>query len=138
MTRSDGADVDQLRRCAALLGATGVGMGAFGAHALNATLTQRGKLDNWRTATLYHLLQAAAVLGVSALAAASDSNGDGNGNSGPTSTDLLRAGQLMTAGTAMFSGSIYLLCLGIGPAKVLGPTTPIGGLLMIGGWYYLM
>jgi uncharacterized membrane protein YgdD (TMEM256/DUF423 family) len=34
----------------------------------------------------------------------------------------------------MFSGSIYFLCLDVGPKKVLGPITPIGGLLLISGW----
>ena len=41
---------------------------------------------------------------------------------------------MMAAGTAMFSGSIYLLTLDIGPKKLLGPITPVGGLLLIGGW----
>ena len=40
----------------------------------------------------------------------------------------------MAVGTAMFSGSIYHLCLDIGPKRILGPTTPIGGSLMIAGW----
>lgn len=40
----------------------------------------------------------------------------------------------MALGTAMFSGSIYLLCLDIGPKPIWGPMTPIGGSLMIAGW----
>jgi len=40
----------------------------------------------------------------------------------------------MALGTAMFSGSIYLLCLDIGPKKLIGPITPVGGLLLICGW----
>ena len=40
----------------------------------------------------------------------------------------------MGLGTLLFSGSIYLLTLDIGPRKLLGPTTPIGGLLIIAGW----
>ena len=43
-------------------------------------------------------------------------------------------GQIMAIGTAFFSGSIYLLCLDVGPKKLLGPITPIGGSMMIAGW----
>jgi uncharacterized membrane protein YgdD (TMEM256/DUF423 family) len=41
-------------------------------------------------------------------------------------------------GTLLFSGSIYLLSLGIGPRRLLGPVTPIGGLLLILGWCWLL
>jgi uncharacterized membrane protein YgdD (TMEM256/DUF423 family) len=125
---------DFLRKCAGLLGATGVGAGAFGAHALKEFLNKRGQTDNWKTAVLYQLFHAAAVLGVAALCE--------NGRHGEAKDKGLSSvgqqyalgGQLMTAGTILFSGSIYFLCLGIGPKPILGPTTPIGGLLMIGGW----
>lgn len=43
---------------------------------------------------------------------------------------------LLTAGTILFSGSVYGLVLSpsAGFKKVLGPITPIGGLLLIAGW----
>jgi uncharacterized membrane protein YgdD (TMEM256/DUF423 family) len=85
----------------------------------------------WTVASTYHLLHAAAILGVAALCKAYE-----NEQNGP-SRQIVRAGQLLAAGTTMFSGSIYLLALGIGPKKILGPTTPIGGMLMIGGWAML-
>jgi uncharacterized membrane protein YgdD (TMEM256/DUF423 family) len=107
-----------LRKAAALLGASGVALGAIGAHAFKETLTKRGTLANWQTATMYQLFHAAALLAMAAQ---------------PDSIQPI-AGKLLTAGTAMFSGSIYCLCLGIGPKAVLGPTTPLGGLLMISGW----
>lgn len=113
-------DADTLRRYAAILGATGVAAGAFGAHALKDTLTQRGGVENWRTAVLYHLIHAAAALAVS--------------TSKANTSNTLLAGKLMTTGTVLFSGSIYMLSLGIGPKRLLGPTTPIGGLFMIAGW----
>jgi uncharacterized membrane protein YgdD (TMEM256/DUF423 family) len=126
---SGGRDASvQLRQIAAFLGASGVTLGAFGAHAMQDALKQRGKLDNWRTAVLYQLFHAAAIVGVSALASASDRKKE---------STLLKAGQLLGVGTIMFSGSIYLLCLEKGPKKILGPTTPLGGLLMIGGWVML-
>lgn len=43
-------------------------------------------------------------------------------------------------GIILFCGSIYGLCLvpaGASVRKILGPTTPIGGLLFIGGWLAL-
>jgi len=43
----------------------------------------------------------------------------------------------MALGSTLFSGSIYLLCLDLGPKRLLGPMTPIGGLLMITGWIYV-
>jgi uncharacterized membrane protein YgdD (TMEM256/DUF423 family) len=52
----------------------------------------------------------------------------------PPSPSSWSGGKVMALGTAMFSGSIYFLCLDVGPKKVLGPITPIGGLLLISGW----
>lgn len=115
---SSDASSDWLRKVAAFLGASGVALGAIGAHAFKETLTKRGMQANWQTATVYQLFHATAILGLAA-------QGD--------SVKPL-AGHLMALGTSMFSGSIYCLCLGVGPSKVLGPTTPLGGLLMIGGW----
>mmetsp|Transcript_31447 Transcript_31447/g.69075 ORF Transcript_31447/g.69075 Transcript_31447/m.69075 type:complete len:135 (+) Transcript_31447:116-520(+) len=128
------SDSDLLRKLAAALGATGVAAGAFGAHALKATLeAKKGGVENWRTAVSYQLFHATAVLALSALSSAS---------SGELSKDKLvasggsfaTAGKMMTIGSVLFSGSIYCLTLDVGPKKLLGPVTPIGGLLMIGGW----
>lgn len=43
---------------------------------------------------------------------------------------------LLTTGTILFSGSVYGLVLSpsAGLKKILGPITPIGGLLLIAGW----
>lgn len=113
-----------LKKIASLMGATGVGMGAFGAHALKETLAKRGAEAMWQTATIYQLFHATAVL---SLATSSSSNPK-------TKRNHLLAGKLMGIGNLLFSGSIYCLALGIGPKKILGPITPLGGLLMIGGW----
>ena len=105
-----------LQTYAAVLGATGVALGAFGAHGLKGRLSDK-LLENWKTAVLYQLLHAVALLGVP--------------------RKYKTAGQCMALGTVLFSGSIYCLCLEVGPKKVLGPTTPLGGLLMIAGWSLL-
>ncbi len=108
---------------AGLLGATGVGLGAFGAHALKPQLLASGRLEIWQTAVHYHLLHAvallAAALGGAALPAAS-------------SRWIQRAGLCWAVGVGLFSGSLYWLALG-GP-RWLGPITPLGGLAMILGW----
>lgn len=49
--------------------------------------------------------------------------------------------KLILWGTILFSGSIYLLStkdwLDLPQLSVLGPITPIGGLLITGGWLFL-
>lgn len=106
-------------RIAAALGALGVALGAFGAHALKPTLAAFGTADIWQTAVFYHLVHAVALL---ALAAAGG------------------AGRLITwlwvPGVAIFSGTLYVLATtGI---KWLGAITPIGGTLLIVGWIVLL
>ena len=51
---------------AGIFGAVGVGLGAFGAHALRGTLTELGTRDRWETAVFYQLAHAVALLGISA------------------------------------------------------------------------
>jgi uncharacterized membrane protein YgdD (TMEM256/DUF423 family) len=116
---------DNLRKIAAVLGASGVAVGALGAHALKDTLNKRGTLASFQTATLYQLFHATAIL---ALSNASTRNKPGDLAPSPL------GGNLMAVGTLLFSGSIYCLSLGIGPKALLGPTTPIGGLFMVAGW----
>mmetsp|Transcript_26386 Transcript_26386/g.72521 ORF Transcript_26386/g.72521 Transcript_26386/m.72521 type:complete len:144 (-) Transcript_26386:165-596(-) len=127
-----GQDAVFLKRVAGAMGATGVAMGAFGAHALKKTLDKRGTATIWQTATIYQLFHATAILSLATTAASSSASKRYNDSS--TSNRNLLAGKLMGIGNLLFSGSIYCLALGIGPKKVLGPITPIGGLLMIGGW----
>ena len=132
MSSSEGSNGAFLKQAASFLGASGVALGALGAHALQPKLVERGVVESWRTAVLYQLFHATTVLGVAALVESSSSSND------PAATARLqRAGQYIAVGTTLFSGSIYLLCFGIGPKKVVGPTTPIGGLVMLSGWVML-
>ena len=107
---------------AALLGALGVVLGAFGAHALKARL-EPAQLDVWSTAVEYHLVHAVALLAVALFGAATD-----------RAVTWPAAG--FTAGILLFSGSLYGLALG-GP-RWLGPVTPLGGLCFIAGWLALL
>jgi len=124
-----------LRILAAAMGSTGVAMGAFGAHALKDVLTKRGSTAMWQTATIYQLFHATAIL---SLASASSPSSSSSSSSSPEEITVnnknLLAGKLMGFGNVLFSGSIYCLALGLGPKKLMGPITPLGGLLMIGGW----
>jgi uncharacterized membrane protein YgdD (TMEM256/DUF423 family) len=104
------------------LGAAGVMLGAFGAHALRARL-EATQLETWGTAVDYHLLHAVALL---ALALFGQATGR---NVGVPATAF-------TAGIVLFSGSLYALALS-GP-RWLGPLTPLGGLLLIAGWAALI
>jgi len=106
---------------AALLGALGVVLGAFGAHALRARLEPE-ELATWQTAVDYHLLHAVALL---ALSLWSHASGRAAG----------LAPALFLAGIVLFSGSLYGLVLG-GP-RWLGPVTPLGGLCLIAAWLAL-
>ena len=128
MTTAQAASASLLQ-IASFLGASGVGLGAVGAHAFQQTLLARNSLKSYQTAVLYHLLHAVAIVGVSAHVKTSKDSDE--------TKMLVKAGQAMGLGSVLFSGSIYFLSFGIGPKKILGPTTPLGGLLMISGWVML-
>ena len=106
---------------AATLGASAVALGAFGAHGLSEHLQAHDRVATWATAAHYHLVHAVALLAIAALT--------GSGHTARLATWLL------TIGTVVFSGTLYLLC----PTghKWLGAITPIGGVLLIAGWLAL-
>ena len=116
---------------AALLGATGVGLGAFGAHGLRVQLGAQG-LETWQTAVTYHLIHALAVLAMGVWLRVAATTGSA-ATAAPALTAF--AGWSFAAGVVLFSGSLYLLALG-GP-RWLGPVTPLGGVAFIVGWLSL-
>ena len=75
----------------------GVALGAFGAHALRARLSEQ-LLGTWETAVQYHLVHALGLLvvGLTLL------------HTGPTPLLRWSAG-FMLAGMVLFSGSLYIL-----------------------------
>jgi uncharacterized membrane protein YgdD (TMEM256/DUF423 family) len=107
---------------AGILGATGVTLGAFGAHALKGTLQAAGMHEVWETAVQFQLLHAAALLGFAAWLRPP----------GPSGRCAPWAARLWILGTVLFSGSLYALALS-GP-RWLGPVTPLGGAALIAGW----
>ena len=110
-----------LLRIAAILCFLGVALGAFGAHALKATLQESGMLEVWNKAVLYHLLHAVALVALTL-------HGAGN-----------RAAYfLIAAGILFFSGSLYAMALIPQLRDWLGAITPIGGLCFLAGWAWLV
>ena len=97
-------------------------LGAFGAHALNERLVEADHLDDWHTAVRYQAWHAIGLMLVGVLY---------RDRVFPSAV-----GWLLLIGSLMFSGSIYGLSLD-GPGAVLGPITPLGGLLLIVGWLVL-
>ena len=103
----------------ALLAGLGVALGAFAAHGLRGSL-DAVRLEWWRTGVDYQMWHGIALVAFAAL---------------PLPRIAWPAG-LIAAGTAIFSGTLYVMALG-GP-RWLGAVTPLGGSLMIAGWAVLL
>ncbi|MBI4348464.1 MAG: DUF423 domain-containing protein [Elusimicrobia bacterium] len=100
-----------------------VAFGAFGAHAL------RGRLDSdmlavFETGVRYQAYHALALLALAGLAAQLDPRAASG------------AAACFAGGILLFSGSLYALAL-TGVRK-LGAITPLGGVLLLAGWAWLL
>ncbi len=115
-------NITKIAGIAALLAATGVLLGALGAHALKTVLTP-DQLLSFETAVRYQLYHALALLVIQGI------------NVNNPLRNITTINNCMLAGTVCFSGSIYLLLAT--HIKALGPITPIGGLLLITAWILL-
>ena len=111
----------------AILMVIAVVLGALAAHALEKQLTP-DSLESFKTGVRYQVYHALALIFLAG------------------STFLPEGSHrvvfyLFLSGTVLFSLSIYLLVCG--PLlnlnlKFLGPITPVGGLLLIVGWAYII
>lgn len=103
------------------LGFTAVILGAFAAHALKEQLTA-DQLMSFQTGIRYQMYHALFLILIG----------------WQEKIDLSMVGKLVIAGVILFSFSIYLLSIksmiGIESLSLLGPITPIGGLLLIVSW----
>ena len=107
---------------AAINGLFSVAAGAFGAHALRAKLGER-HLEIFETAARYHMYHALALIAAAWLL----SRGAG--------WHAAAAAWFFLAGMVIFSGSLYTLAMtGI---DRLGAITPIGGVPLMLGWFFL-
>lgn len=103
---------------------TGVMFGAFGAHALKATLSP-DLLTVYQTGVTYQMWHALGLIAISLL---------------PLhelyEKILVVAGWLMFGGIVIFSGSLYVLA--IANLRWLGMLTPIGGIAFLLAWSMLI
>ena len=102
-----------------VLAGLGVVFGAFGAHALRASLSPQ-MLSTFETGVRYQMYHG---LGLLALAWAIGRWPERR---------LVAAAWLLLVGTVVFSGSLYLLALT--GARWFGAITPFGGVALIAGW----
>ncbi|HEY2581145.1 MAG TPA: DUF423 domain-containing protein [Mucilaginibacter sp.] len=109
---------------ASIFGTLAVIAGAFAAHGLTQSISQKN-LDVWHTAVQYQFYHVFALLFLSTL-------------TGFKQKLVKTSYYLFTFGIVFFSGSLYLLAcrdlIGWSWLPILGPITPIGGLLFIAGW----
>ncbi|SFN29404.1 Uncharacterized membrane protein YgdD, TMEM256/DUF423 family [Paenimyroides ummariense] len=111
----------------AIFGALGIIFGAFGAHALKKIFNE-DQLKNFETGVKYQMYHALLLVII------------GFNIQHITSYENLLFYSL-TFGILLFSFSIYGLCISSAlnkKLKILGPITPIGGLLLLLGWILLI
>jgi uncharacterized membrane protein YgdD (TMEM256/DUF423 family) len=108
---------------AAFFGLTSVILGAFGAHALKEILSP-GQLATFETGVRYQMYHALFLLFLGT-------------NAGISAKTRKTVFYLISGGIILFSGSVYLLATNTVPNinKIIGPITPLGGLLLIIGWF---
>ena len=116
-----------------ILGAISVSLGALGAHALKnklqTGLISADQLIGFDTAVKYQIYHTITMLGIVIL------------KLNFSNKFLNWSYNLFFYGIVLFSGSLYFLCtrnlLGADWLKLLGPVTPIGGILFVLGWICL-
>jgi uncharacterized membrane protein YgdD (TMEM256/DUF423 family) len=108
---------------AAILGALGVAIGAFGAHGLKPLLEKTQRLETFETAVKYHFYHTIVLF---ALGLAMDR----------INHSLITYSALsLVTGIVLFSGSLYVLS--VFNMTKLAVVTPFGGLFLILGWILL-
>lgn len=103
---------------------TAVALGAFGAHALRATLSEQD-LATFETGARYQMYHALALIAVAWAV-----------GRWPGMTSITAAGWSFVVGIVVFSGSLYVLVLT--GQRWLGAVTPLGGLAFLVGWILLL
>lgn len=107
----------------AILGALGIVLGAFGAHALKDVLSENS-IKSFETGVRYQMLHVIVLLIV-------------NTTQKLNAKTSKRISFFFLTGIVLFSGSIYALTALKIPAKFIWFVTPIGGLFLITGWILL-
>ena len=103
---------------AGITGFLAVALGAFGAHGLSGTLTDK-MLETYNTGVLYHLVHSAVLLALAL-----------------SNYKFIKSFGFIFAGVILFSFSLYIYSItGI---KVLAMITPIGGVSFLTGWLFII
>ncbi len=107
-----------------------VALGAFGAHSLESITSDEKNLHSFQTAVQYQMYHGLALLAVALIFEKFPNKW------------IQWAGRCFITGILLFSGSLYLLTFlkieGSSAIKFIGPVTPIGGILFIAGWFFLL
>lgn len=115
-------------RIGSLLGLLAVALGAMGSHALEDLLGAE-RIATFEIGVRYQFYHALAILAVGMFLHIRKTK------------FLITAGWFFVFGIILFSGSLYLLAFQDEmfefPIRIVGPLTPIGGILFIIGWGFL-
>jgi uncharacterized membrane protein YgdD (TMEM256/DUF423 family) len=106
----------------------GIGIGAFAAHGLKSLSVTPEQIESFRVGVDYLFYSGLGLMVIGAVR--------------PHFDFIMKLHfRMIVFGTVLFCGSIFLLTLlplmDVQAGKVLGPITPIGGLMMILGWFTL-
>jgi len=99
----------------AILSLSAVILAAMGSHLID----MKGLQGIWQTASMLHLFNAAALMGLAALLANLESR------------SLQWGACFIVIGTVVFCGSIYLHVM---TGRTISGVAPVGGSLMMAGW----
>ncbi len=111
------------------MGALAVGIGAFGAHALESVMDAYGK-EIFNTGNRYHFYHTFLMLGICLILMLKGHH-----------SLLHTAWYFALVGIILFSGSLYLLATRAGhgiSSAILGPITPLGGLCFLVAWILVL
>lgn len=103
---------------AAIMGFSGVALGAFGAHGLSDTLSDK-MLETYKTGVLYNLIHSAVLIAIAL-----------------SSYKLIKSFAFISAGIILFSFSLY--AYSITGITLLAMITPVGGVSFLIGWIMIV
>ena len=123
----------------ACFGLLGVGLGAFGSHALRRRL-DAGRLATFEIGVRYQLWHALALFAVVVVGSTRFADAGSSGtpfvvSAGGMEWPPVLAGWLFVAGIVIFSGSLYALSLT--GRRWWGAVAPLGGACFLAGWLSL-
>ena len=116
-----------MKRFAVILGALGVAIGAFGAHALAPIIESTGREATWSTGMLYLWIHTLALFVIQFAYRPADDTG---------CKHITQVSVIWIVSILIFSGSLFALALGA--PTFIGAITPLGGVGFIVGWLLLL